>query len=333
MEFGITLKGDFSPERTIALTRQAESAGFTYGWVFDSHVLWQDAYVQLGLMAQNTERMRLGTCVTNPRVRTIDVTASALATLNRVSGGRMVLGMGRGDSSRRVMDKKPTTIAVLKQSALDIRELVAGREAIVDGHATTLEWAEGNLPLWLAGYGPKVCRAIGEVADGVILQFADPFLIQWCLGFVKEGAQAAGRDFSGIEVMAAAPVWVSEDIAYGRQQVWWFPAMVGNHVADLVMRYGPGELPEELTAYIKGRKGYDYRHHGVKGADHLDFVTEDIVDRFCIVGSVQDHVGKLQQLRKIGVSQFNIYLMCGEEEKTLLYYGNQIIPALRELKW
>ena len=329
MEFGITLKGDFSPERTIALTRHAESAGFTYGWVFDSHILWQDAYIQLGLMAQNTERMRLGTCVTNPRVRTIDVTASALATLNRVSGGRMVLGMGRGDSSRRVMGKKPTTIAVLKQSALDIRELVAGREAIVDGHATTLEWAAGGLPLWLAGYGPKVCRAIGEVADGIILQFADPYLIQWCLGFVKEGAEAAGRDYSKIEVMAAAPVWVSDDIDYARNQVWWFPAMVGNHVADLVMRYSPDELPEELTDYIKGRKGYDYRHHGDKHADHLDFITENIVDRFCIVGPVRDHVEKLQQLKDIGVSQFNIYLMCGEEEKTLLDYGNQIIPALR----
>ena len=328
MDFGFTLKGNFTPERTVALTRQAEAAGFTYGWLFDSHVLWQDAYIQLSLMAQNTRRMRLGTCVTNPRVRTLDVTASALATLNRVSGNRMVLGMGRGDSSRRVMGKKPTTVAVLKQAALDIRDLAAGREVVLDGHPTVLEWAGAELPIWLAGYGPKVCRAIGEVADGIILQFADPFLISWCLGFVKEGAEAAGRDFSGIQVMAAAPVWVSQDLDFCRRQVRWFPAMVGNHVADMVMRTDPSQLPTELTAYIEHRKGYDYRQHGEQGADHLEFVSDEITDRFSIVGPPEAHVAKLLHLKRIGVTQFNLYLMCGEEELTLRQYERDVLPKV-----
>lgn len=329
MEFGITLKGDFPSRRIVSLTRQAEAAGFTYGWVYDSHVLWQDAYIQLALMAQNTKRMRLGTCVTNPRVRSLDVTASSLATLNRLSRNRMVLGMGRGDSSRRVMGKKPTTIAVLKQAALDIRGLVTGETVEVDGHPTRLEWAQGDLPIWLAGYGPKVCHAIGEVADGIILQFADPHLIEWCLGFVREGAAAAGRDFSRIEVMSCAPVWVGENLAHAREQVKWFPAMVGNHVADLVQRYSDKELPPELTAYITDHKSYDYRYHAVKGADHLDFVSDEVVDRFCIVGTEDAHVEKLRHLQRIGVTQFNIYLMCGDEELTLLKYGSKIVPALQ----
>ena len=329
MDFGITLKGDFPPERTIALTRQAEAAGFTHGWVFDSHVLWQDAYVQLTTMAVHTSRMRLGTCVTNPRVRSLDVTASALASLNRITGNRMVLGIGRGDSSRRVMGKKPTTVAYLKQASLEIRDLAAGKEVSLDGHPTRIEWASGELPLWLAGYGPKVCRAIGEVADGIILQFADPFLIQWCLGFVKEGAQAAGRDFSKFQVMAAAPVWVSGDMDFCRRQVRWFPAMVGNHVADMVARYDASELPSELTAYIEGRKGYDYRLHGEQGADHLEFVTDEVVDRFTVIGPPQAHVAKLLHLKRIGVTQFNIYLMCGEEESVLSQYQREIMPIVK----
>lgn len=329
MEFGITFKADFPRERMTALTRQAEAAGFTYGWVFDSHVLWQESYPLLTLMALNTERMRLGTCVTNPLVRTVDVTASALATLNNLSGGRMVLGMGRGDSSRRVIGKKPTTVAHFKQAAQDIRDLAEGRPVEVDGNRIHIEWAHEKLPVWLAGYGPRVCRTIGEVADGVIMQFADPDLIRWCLGFVREGAEQAGRDFSKIEVMAAAPVWLSSDMATGRRIVKWFPAMVGNHVADLIARYDASELPEALTAYVAGREGYDYRHHADKDADHLAWIDDDIVDRFCILGTPEQHAKKLWDLQEAGVTQFNIYLMVGEEERQLEVYGNEIVPAFR----
>src|SRR5919197_345274 len=119
-EFAFTLKPDMTPDRIVALTRQAEAAGFNYGWVFDSHVLWQEPYPLLTLMAVNTQKMRFGTCVTNPVVRDPTVTASLLATLNRISGGRMELGIGRGDSSRRVMGKKPTTPARLEEKVAPI---------------------------------------------------------------------------------------------------------------------------------------------------------------------------------------------------------------------
>src|SRR5881394_2732897 len=128
MQFGITLKPDISIERIVALTRQAEAAGFEYGWIFDSHVLWLEPYPLLTLMAANTKHMRLGTCVTNPAVRDITVTSSLFATLNLISGGRMQLGIGRGDSSRRVLGKKPVTWAQLEDSVNTFRELTSGRE-------------------------------------------------------------------------------------------------------------------------------------------------------------------------------------------------------------
>ena len=207
MQFGITLKPDISVERIVGLTRQAEAAGFQYGWIFDSHVLWKEPYPLLTLMATNTKRMRLGTCVTNPAVRDMTVTASLFATLNLISGGRMELGIGRGDSSRRVLGKKPVTWAQLEDSVKTFRELTSGHEIEYDGQPTRLTWAEHPPRVWIAGYGPKVLQMAGRVADGIILQFADPDLIAWCLGFVKEGARSANRDWRGIEVMAAAPVW------------------------------------------------------------------------------------------------------------------------------
>jgi probable F420-dependent oxidoreductase len=330
MDFGITLKLDMLPTQCVALTRQAEAAGFRYGWVFDSHVLWKECYPMLTLMAANTERMRLGTCVTNPAVRDVTVTASALATLNLISGNRMDLGIGRGDSSRRVLGKRPTTLADLEEATLKIKTLVEGGEVTHDERPVSLTWTDSSakLPVWIAGYGPKALHLTGRIADGVILQFADPSLIKWCLGFVHEGARAAGRDPSEIKVMAAAPVWVSEDLQTARDHVRWFPALVSNHVVDLLSRYDPSTLPPELTAYVSNRQGYDYQHHAEVGSSNAQFVSDDVVDRFCIVGPVEEHRRRLDELAAIGVDQFNIYLMSGDEEATLEVYGEAVVPAL-----
>jgi probable F420-dependent oxidoreductase len=328
LEFGITFKPDMTVEQILSLTRQAESVGFTYGWIFDSHVLWQEPYPLLTLMATNTKRMRLGTCVTNPVVRDATVTASLLATLNRISGGRMDLGIGRGDSSRRVMGKKPTTLANLEETVQVIRDLNSGKQIVYEEHPIQMQWADSGVPpVWVAGYGPKALTCAGRIGDGVILQFADPHLIKWCLQFVRQGAEEAGRDFASIRVMSAAPVWVSDDLDVARDHVRWFPALVSNHVADLVSRYRPEELPPELTSYIRGRQDYDYLHHAEVGSSNSEFVNDEVVDRFCIVGPVAEHVRRLKELESIGVTQFNIYLMCGEEEQTLEVYGRKVMPS------
>jgi probable F420-dependent oxidoreductase len=329
MDFAITFKSDMPHTRIVSLARQAEAAGFAYSWFFDSHILWQDAYPLMTLVAASTERLHLGTCVTNPAVRDATVTASLLATLNRISGGRMELGIGRGDSSRRVMGKRPTTIERLEETVAVVRELCAGKKIDYEGRDIQMTWADAGVPpVWVAAYGPKALRCAGRIGDGVILQFADPELIKWCLGFVREGAAEASRDFSQIRVMSAAPVWVSDDLAKARDQVRWFPALVSNHVVDLVSRYRPEELPEGLTAYIRDRKGYDYLHHAAVGSSNAEFVTDEIVDRFCIVGPAEEHRRRLRELREAGVTQFNIYLMSGDEEKTVEDYGREIVPQL-----
>jgi probable F420-dependent oxidoreductase len=314
--------------RMVALARQGENAGFSYGWSFDSHVLWHEVYPILTLLAANTRRMKLGTLVTNPVVRDPTVTASLLATLNELSHGRMQLGIGRGDSSRRVMGKKPTTVENLLEAIRTIKALTKGERVEYEGHPIQMTWAKGGVPVWVAGYGPKVLNAAGAVADGIILQFADPHLIKWCIGFVREGAESAGRDFSQIKIMSAAPVWVSHKLEIARERVRWFPALVSNHVVDLVSRYDPSMLPPELTTYVRGRTGYNYLHHAEVGSSNAQFVTDEIVDRYCIVGPVKEHIRRLEELRSIGVHQFNIYLMCGDEEKTLDIYGEKVIPEL-----
>jgi probable F420-dependent oxidoreductase len=327
MEFAITIKPDIAIDRIVSLTRQAESAGFNYGWIFDSHVIWMEPFPLLTLMAANTKKMRLGPCVTNPAVRDVTVASSLFATLNVASHGRMVMGIGRGDSSRRVLGKKPTTLENLEDFVKTFRELNAGHSIHHEGVSTKFPWANAGVPpVWVAGYGPKALRTAGRIGDGVILQFADPDLISWCLGFVREGAREAGRDFSKIGVMAAAPVWASDDLKIARDRVRWFPALVSNHVMDLISKYKPEELPPSLTSFVQNRGKYDYLHHCEVGSDNADFVSDEVIDRFCLVGPIEQHRKKLEALRNVGVTQFNIYLMCGEEEKTLELYGRDVLP-------
>jgi probable F420-dependent oxidoreductase len=277
-------------------------------------------------MAVNTSRMRLGTLVTNPAVRDLTVTSSLFATLNLISGGRMDLGIGRGDSSRRVLGKKPVSWSQLETAVNIFRDLTSGREIEYEGQPTRLTWARIPPPIWIAGYGPKVLHMAGRVADGIILQFADPDLISWCLGFVRNGAVAAGRDFNKIEVMAAAPVWVSDDLKLARERVRWFPALVSNHVMDLIRQYKPDDLPAALTAYVQDRGNYDYQHHCEVGSDNADFVSDEVIDRFCVVGPIKAHHEKLRKLASVGVTQFNLYLMCGDEEQTLVDYERSVLP-------
>jgi probable F420-dependent oxidoreductase len=328
MQFGFTLKPDHTIERTLALTRQAEAAGFSHGWLFDTHVLFREPYPLLTLMAGVTERMRLGTCVTNPATREPSVTASALATLDEISGGRMDLGIGRGDSARRVLGKAPVTLADTEQAIQVIRALVAGEHATYEGADLHFSWTGGwTLPVWVAGYGPMALAMTGRVADGVILQLADPDLIRWFVGQVREAASAAGRDPASIKVQAAAPAHVAPR-ELGRDRTRWFPALVSNHVIDLVNRYPRELLPEALTAYTTEREGYDYLHHAEVGSSNAAFVSDEVTDRFCILGDADEHIAKLRELADAGVDQFNLYLMSGDEEAQLEAYGRDIIPAL-----
>ena len=329
MKFGITLKPDHAYTRSVDLAKRAEANGFAYGWIFDSHVLWRDPYPLLTLIGAATERMRLGTCVTNPATRDITVTASALATLNEITDGRMDLGIGRGDSARRVMGKKPTTVAYMEECCRVVRALTAGESVTLDGTEIQMEWAtRGPVPVWVAGYGPMALAAAGRVADGIILQLADPDIVRWCIGFVRAAAEEAGRDPDAIEVMAAAPAYVSDDVTLARDKVRWFPALVSNHVVDLINKYPKDDLPEALWKYVEKREGYDYHHHAEVGSDNARFVPDEITDQFAIVGPAAVHMERLDELRDAGVTQFNIYLMNGEEEDCLDAYGRDIVREM-----
>jgi probable F420-dependent oxidoreductase len=270
--------------------------------------------------------------VTNPSTRDPSVTASLFATLNDMFGNRTVCGIGRGDSAMRVIGRPPNTLARLSEAMGTIRDLAEGRAVEMHGATVQLPWVrDGELEIWMAAYGPKALELCGREADGFILQLADPYITEWTVRSVRAAAEAAGRDPDAITVCVAAPAYVGDDLDHARDQCRWFGGMVGNHVADLVARYGEHSamVPEALTDYIAARQGYDYSHHGRAGNPSTDFVPDEVVDRFCILGPPEAHVAKLQELRSLGVDQFAIYDMHDAREATIDAYGAKVIPAVR----
>ncbi|WP_419817766.1 TIGR03842 family LLM class F420-dependent oxidoreductase [Glaciibacter flavus] len=337
MDFGAVLQTNPPASRTVQLAKLAENHGFTHVWTFDSHLLWQEPYVIHSAILAETRKVTVGPFVTNPATRDWTVTASVFATLNEMYGNRTICGIGRGDSAVRVTNGKPTSLGELRESIHVIRELANSRAVEYNGAQLQFPWSRGSeLEVWVAAYGPLALKLAGEVGDGFILQLADLDIAEWMISTVRNAAEAAGRDPMSVKICVAAPMYIGDDWEHMREQSRWFGGMVGNHVADIVAKYGTassgsgGAVPDALTDYIRSREGYDYNEHGRAGNTHTSFVPDEIVDRFCVLGTARQHIEKLEALKALGVDQFAGYLQHDNKEETLRVYGETVIPALSD---
>src|SRR6478672_11816908 len=200
MEFGVTVLPDPPFSRWLELIQLAERHGFGYAWTYDSHVLWQESIPMLAVAARETSTIKLGHFVTNPATREPTVLASAYATLHDLSDGRMVMGVGRGDSAVRYIGRKPMKVAEFEQALAMIHEFMNGRE---------VNWNDKDLQLkWVR---PEVLAVAGRVGDGVIIQLADPEIISWIMDTARRAAEEAGRDPSQLKCIVGAPSHVTDD--------------------------------------------------------------------------------------------------------------------------
>jgi probable F420-dependent oxidoreductase len=329
VDIGLVLQADPPAGQVVEQARRAEEGGFSHIWTFDSCVLWQEPFVICSMILAATSRVIVGPMVTNPATRDWSVTASLFATLNDTFGNRTICGMGRGDSAVRVIGRHPASMRAFGEAMTSVKDLAEGRETLLNGTPVRLAWAgSSRLPVWGAGYGPQALKVIGERADGFILQVADPEIVRWTVTTVHVAARNAGRDPSSVAVCVAAPAYVGYDVAHQRDQLRWFGGMVGNHVADIVARYGESsDVPRALTDYIEDRQGYEYSHHGRADNPSVAFVPDDIVDRFCLLGSADDHLERLAELASLGVDQFALYLMHDGAAETFQAYCDTVVPA------
>ncbi len=313
MELGVTFRLEHPPARLVALMQQADGAGFKHGWVFDNPIAAMEPYTLLALCAQATTRLRLGTCVTNPVTRHPSVTASSLATLDTISGGRMVLGIGRGDTAVRMIGQTAASLERFEASALAIRGLSEGQEIVLDGVPVRLPWTPASpLPMWIAGYGPRILDIAARVADGVILQVGDPTILAVLIAYVREREAAAGRPVGSVRVQVAVPAHVGTP-AEGVERCLWYPRFLRHHLEAALAPWAERLPAGFVTSY--------------RDADS-DAALRDEVTRTCLIGGPADHMERIEALRALGADQVNLYLMDEGQREVIEAYGADIVAAV-----
>jgi len=315
MEFGVGLFPTEPLPKMIHLAKVTEELGFSHIWVGDSHLIWREAYVNMAAIALSTTKVKLGTGVTNPLTRHPSVVASAYATLEEYSPGRMIVGIGLGDSSVETMGMKPSTLANFENSLQQMRELFAGKEAeLPTGKIHLLHPCKGRVPIYIAASGPKMLELSGRIADGIIVLVgvADEYIAH-AKEKIAAGARAAGRKLEDINLVLWVPCAVSDSS----------PAKdaVKAHVARVVAHPLPYVLdPNEQKVLEEIRKTYDYYHHMDQQANHAEVIPDWLVDKFAIAGTVDQCRAQIERIKKTGIQQVAIipYSCPGEDREATL---------------
>lgn len=281
------------PTDIIASARLADEMGFSTLWVLDSHLLFHEVYTLLGALAVSTERIRLGTAVTNPLTRHPTVTASAFSTLAELSGGRATLGISVGDSALKSMNFEVARMATLTETVALCRKLLRG-EAVSCGEGTMAQLPRIALPvpIYVAATGRKMLELAGRIADGVILMNGvAPELICEAVRIVREGTRATEREQESVRIAVWAACHPSRDA-------------VKFNVARAILRNIPGpvdDLTRKVAAQVK--QVYDYRQHGYAQADFARLIPDEIVSRYAFFGDPSAIARQIGSLAPCGVDE------------------------------
>ena len=300
-EFGVGLFPTEPLQQMIHLAEVTEELGYSHIWVGDSHLIWREAYVNMAAMALKTTRVKLGTGVTNPLTRHPSVVGSAYATLEEYAPGRMIVGIGLGDSSVETMGMKPAKLADFEKTMAQMRDLLDGKEvALATGKIHLLHPCRRKVPIYIAASGPKMLELSGRIADGIIVLvgIADDYIAH-AKERIAAGAKRAGRNLEDINLVLWVPCAVS-DTARAKDAV-------KAHVARVVAHPLPYVLdPQEEKVLAEIRKTYDYYHHMDQEANHAEVIPDWLVDKFAIAGTVAECRGQIERLKNTGIQQVAI---------------------------
>ena len=300
-EFGVGLFPTEPLQKMVHLAKVAEELDYSHVWVGDSHLIWREAYVNMAAIALNTTRVKLGTGVTNPVTRHPSVVGSAYATLEEYAPGRMIVGIGLGDSSVETMGMKPAKLSYFEKTMQQMRDLLDGKEVQLEtGKIHVLHPCKNRVPIYMAASGPKMLELCGRIADGIIILVgvADEYIAH-AKEKIAAGAKAAGRELEDIHLVLWVPCAIS-DTAPAKDAV-------KAHVARVVAHPLPYVLdPNEQKVLGEIRKTYDYYHHMDQQANHAEVIPDWLVDKFAIAGNVAQCRAQIERIKKTGIQQIAI---------------------------
>ena len=342
IRFGIRIPACESLGEVVRAARAADAGGFGTVWTLDSPLLagrLLDPYVALTLCAQAMARAKIGVAVTNPVTRHPAATAAAALSLDEVSGGRLLLGIGSGDSAMRTLGLAGADEAgthgtrrdTLRDAVHVLRSIFRGETVTFRGKEFRLAEARPQIPIYLAATGPKMLELAGEIADGAIIQVGiyRP-CVEWALGVIRKGAERAGRDFRQIDIVCSTFAAVGEDkglaVDRARPLTAWFYGVA----PDLLSMAGI-----EVTQRTPLHSVYpDISHpldHEAAMAEAKKYVADEAVEKFCLVGPPAACAARIRELADLGVHEvfFRHYLTYNIPHHLIAVASRSILPAFR----
>jgi len=312
----------------VRLGQLAEQLGYAGFWVADSHSIFRDAYMLLANLALATDRIKLAAGVTPTGTRHPAVVANAWATLQELSNGRALMGLGVGDSAVANLGLKPERLSVFEYKLRAISALIRGETAEYDGHDLRMAWANFNVPVIMACSGPKSLQMGGRIADGVLFQVgADPAFVRYALDNIRIGAEASGRKLKDLKLIMRVACSVSDDRDAAREAVKGYAAIAAGTTYMTVSReYFDDGLYEDLARF---KAGYDYQEHGRSDARHKELLTDRILDAIAIAGTAEEAVPRFQAIVDMGVDGFCWTAAMPEPERFVTEFAEKIMPAIR----
>lgn len=326
--FGVELHPYYEATTVLSEIELAEKLGYDHVWIGDSQLIWRELYVLLGAAASTTSRVYLGSGVTNPVTRVPAVTASAVVTLQELSKGRMIVGVGSGYSSVNTMGRKGATLAELEDYVAQVRALCQGKTVPVTRGEMRLTFGGDDKcpPIVVAASGPKMLKLAGRIADGVILGRGSMKggMLGKMLECVNQGRQERSAGGDNFRTFLSVPVCVDAD----KQKAM---AAVRPHVARSILT-PRWQLSEAAAAAREKLEGlYDNYEHLNPAAAHAESVPDEVVPEYAIAGTPSECIEQVARLFEMAIDQITIrpYAVDGAPRRTMIEsFANQVMEPL-----
>ena len=313
----------------VARARKAEELGYEAFFFADSHMNNVDPYQAMALCAVNTRKIRLGTAVTNMVYRDPTITANSFATLNEVSQGRAIIGMGTGDGPVYSLGRTATRLIEFEQGLKIIRDLLhdhglsvpRGKERAAG--KVTLKVGRRPVPIYISAEGPRTLRVVGRVCDGAILGTGfDLRVLEWAQACIAEGAREAGRSLAEIDIMPAGMICVDDDGDLARKRVRSRMANRAHHNFRFTMETVP---ESEIPGVRRFMEAFDISKP-IEERIPPDLVNDYLLQRFTIAGTPDECIAKVKELDQAGVKRLLLTPPNAIYDKVMETWGRRVIP-------
>lgn len=309
------------------LAAAAEELGFEGIWIADSQSVFRDAWVSLTACALRTERILLATGVTNPVTRHPSVVAGSIATLDELSGGRAILGIGVGESAVRTLGLPRATLARLADYTRVVRALLAGETVDFEGRELHMAWPVRPVPIYFASSGERSLELAGELADGVVFQRgSSPAFVRLALDAIARGEAKAGRPpGSTVRICRLACAVSDDDGAAARDEIRGYVSVAAGAARSLPEEAIEPELAEDLR---RMKEAYDVHRHGGRESPQAALVTDRVVDAFAAAGTPEQVAARMRELLALGIDGFSLTTTAPDPRGMLETLAASVLPEV-----